>query len=88
MSTATITAKGQITIPKRVRDALGLRVGDQVVFLLEDGKAYLHPVSHRGIKELYGVFAGRRPFPGRDAERDAARRKAAADALGLKEPDA
>ena len=88
MSTATVTAKGQITIPKRVREALGLRVGDQVVFLLEDGKAYLHPISRRDIKELYGVFAGRRPFPGRDVEREAARSRAAAEALGVREPAA
>jgi AbrB family looped-hinge helix DNA binding protein len=30
--TATVTSKGQITIPKRVRETLGLGPGDQVTF--------------------------------------------------------
>lgn len=37
MATARVTSKGQITIPKAVRDRLGLRVGDEVEFVEEDG---------------------------------------------------
>ncbi len=33
----TITVKGQVTIPKRVRDALGVKPGDEVDFVLGDG---------------------------------------------------
>lgn len=32
METSTVTSKGQITIPKRVREAIGLRPGEQIVF--------------------------------------------------------
>lgn len=32
---AKVTSKGQITIPKEVRDALGIVAGDQVVFRVE-----------------------------------------------------
>jgi len=39
--TAKVTAKGQITLPKAVRDALGLRRGDEVVFRVESGRAVL-----------------------------------------------
>lgn len=35
---ARISSKGQITIPKSVREALGLREGDQVVFRLIEGE--------------------------------------------------
>ncbi len=34
-SSAKITSKGQITIPKSVRDALGLKEGDELLFRVE-----------------------------------------------------
>lgn len=82
MITATITTKGQITVPKAVRDALGLKEGHQVVFIIEGERAYLHPVRARGIKALRGIAGDLRPFPGREAEREAARGAAVAEALG------
>lgn len=38
---ARITSKGQVTIPKRVRDALGLREGDELHFRVERSRALL-----------------------------------------------
>ncbi|MDP9074024.1 MAG: AbrB/MazE/SpoVT family DNA-binding domain-containing protein [Actinomycetota bacterium] len=38
---ARITSKGQITVPKVVRDALGIKEGDQVVFRVEGNRAIL-----------------------------------------------
>ena len=38
---ARMTSKGQITVPKAVRDALGLEEGDRVVFRLEGTRAVL-----------------------------------------------
>ena len=80
MISATITSKGQITIPKSVRDALGLQEGHQVVFIIEGDRAYLHPVRPRGVKALRGIAGGLRPYPGRQAEREAARDAAIAEA--------
>ncbi|MCL4422604.1 MAG: AbrB/MazE/SpoVT family DNA-binding domain-containing protein, partial [Actinobacteria bacterium] len=36
-----MSTKGQVTIPKPVRDALGLHEGDAVVFRLEGSRAVL-----------------------------------------------
>lgn len=38
---ATLTSKGQVTVPKAVRDALGIEEGDQVVFRLDGKRAIL-----------------------------------------------
>ena len=38
---AKLTSKGQLTVPKAVRDALGLREGDEVVFRVEGNRAVL-----------------------------------------------
>jgi len=44
MPTATVTSKGQITIPRQVRQALGLRPGDRVAFRVrEDGTVSVEP---------------------------------------------
>jgi AbrB family looped-hinge helix DNA binding protein len=37
---AKITSKGQITLPKKVRDDLGLRPGDEIEFVLDENKHY------------------------------------------------
>ncbi|MFU8889980.1 MAG: AbrB/MazE/SpoVT family DNA-binding domain-containing protein, partial [Trueperaceae bacterium] len=42
--TATMTSKGQVTVPVEVRRRLGLRQGDRVAFDVEDGVATLRPV--------------------------------------------
>lgn len=39
MATATMTTKGQLTVPKEIRDRLGLRPGDRVEFLPSDETA-------------------------------------------------
>lgn len=38
---ARLTSKGQITIPKRIRQALELKEGDEVVFRVEGSRAVL-----------------------------------------------
>ncbi len=46
MSAATLTSKGQITLPKPVRDALCLGVGDRVDFVaMPDGRYTLVPIK-------------------------------------------
>ncbi len=53
---ATVTSKGQITIPKEVRDALRLQAGDRVLFRQrEDGSYVLEPAT-RDIESLFGIL--------------------------------
>jgi antitoxin PrlF len=41
-----VTSKGQVTIPKRIRDALGIKSGSKVEFGLEEpGRAFVRPES-------------------------------------------
>jgi AbrB family looped-hinge helix DNA binding protein len=43
---STVTAKGQTTIPKRVRDRLGLKPGDRLEFVAQDdGTALMVPAT-------------------------------------------
>ena len=38
---AKVTSKGQVTVPKAVRDALGIKEGDEVVFRVDGNHAVL-----------------------------------------------
>jgi antitoxin PrlF len=55
---ATVTAKGQVTVPKAVRDALGLQQGDQLSWELEDGSVRVRAVSPLDLTYLQGLEAG------------------------------
>jgi len=47
----TVTTKGQVTIPKPVRDRLGINPGSKVEFeLAQDGRAFLRRVGKRAVK--------------------------------------
>ena len=39
----TVSSKGQITIPLKVRQRLGVKPGDKVQFVIEEGRAILQP---------------------------------------------
>lgn len=54
MTTAKMTSKGQVTIPKTVRDSLHLHTGDRIEFLIRgDSEAVLRPVT-KTVDEVYG----------------------------------
>ena len=56
MPRATMTSKGQITIPKSVRDALHLNPGDRVDFILDgEGKVVLRPAT-LDVRDLEGIL--------------------------------
>ena len=54
MVTATVTSKGQITIPKSVRSSLHLQAGDRVSFVVHGhSEVVLTPVT-RSVDDVYG----------------------------------
>jgi antitoxin PrlF len=57
MLIATITSKGQITIPAEIRQALGLDAGTQIAFEeLAPGKYAFVPTQKRPVTVLKGMF--------------------------------
>ncbi|MBI4493928.1 MAG: AbrB/MazE/SpoVT family DNA-binding domain-containing protein [Chloroflexi bacterium] len=69
MSMAKVTVKGQVTIPKEVRQQLGIAEGDFVFFELEDGKATMRRIKRVSLLDFVGAFPATRPFPGKEAVR-------------------
>jgi len=56
MSTATLTSKGQITIPAEVRQALGVDAGDRVEFVLIAPGRYEFLAATGEVTALKGMF--------------------------------
>ena len=53
MIESSITKKGQTTLPKPVRETLGIKAGDRVRYVISDGDVRILPV--RPISRLFGV---------------------------------
>jgi antitoxin PrlF len=65
MPKGTLSSRGQVTIPKEVRDRWGLKPGDQLVFRVdEEGKLTVEPAMRSPLGSLPGLLhhlAGERP---------------------------
>jgi len=55
MTTATITSKGQITIPKCVRTSLGVTTGDRVEFVEIAEGVFQIVAATQDVKTLKGI---------------------------------
>jgi AbrB family looped-hinge helix DNA binding protein len=55
MTTATMTSKGQMTLPKSIRDRLGLQPGDRVEFI-ETRQGFLVLPLKRGLSGIKGIL--------------------------------
>ncbi len=56
MITSTLTSKGQITVPKAVRQSLRLHAGDRVAFVLHDnGEVSMKPIT-RTVDDVFGML--------------------------------
>ena len=54
-----ITSKYQTTIPKAIRESLGLAVKDALEWKIENGKVYLYPVKSNFLKHKNSIKTGR-----------------------------
>jgi AbrB family looped-hinge helix DNA binding protein len=69
---STVTVKGQVTIPKAMREFLGLEPGDKVVFTyLEPHGVRIEPAGRRRGKAAKGRFAALRGRAGKAPRTDA-----------------
>jgi len=71
MPSATLTSKGQITLPKRVREELGVKTGDTVEFVIESGGRIQVRAGEHDITDLRGLLRapGRKPVSIDDMDR-------------------
>jgi antitoxin PrlF len=69
MQTAKVTFKGQITIPKAVREALNIVEGDSVMLKIEGDHAILRPIKKKPLLEFFGAFLATKPYPGTESVR-------------------
>ena len=58
MELAKITSKGQITIPAAIRQKLGVKDGDKVLFVEDNGKVVMMNASMDALLEVQRAFAG------------------------------
>ena len=59
MMESTMTTKGQITVPKAVRDRLRLEPGDKVYFDIKEDGSVRVVARNRPMEELFGLLRGR-----------------------------
>jgi AbrB family looped-hinge helix DNA binding protein len=81
MQESAITAKGQTTIPRAVREALGVAAGDRVRYIVEGEKVRL--VKVRSVRELEGVLRDAKRPPASLEDMDAGAAALAAIDAGI-----
>ena len=57
MEVSRISSKGQVTIPKAIRERLNLEEGDKVAFIEENGKIVISKSSVAALKEFLSIMS-------------------------------
>ena len=68
---STVTAKGQVTVPKHLRDAIGLHPGDTARFEMLDGHtlAITSPRDAQAVRQLVGQPSHTQPLSAKEKAR-------------------
>lgn len=56
MSLMTTSAKGQVVIPKKVRDKVSIKPGSKVIVKAVDGHIEIHPLPENPVDHYCGIF--------------------------------
>ncbi|MEL6248436.1 MAG: AbrB/MazE/SpoVT family DNA-binding domain-containing protein [Cyanobacteria bacterium J06648_16] len=67
---ASLTESWQITIPPEVRHKLGIKAGDELVFIISGDEVRLRPIKRRRLSEFRGALPATCPYPGKQAVRN------------------
>jgi AbrB family looped-hinge helix DNA binding protein len=59
METATVTSKGQVVIPAKIRRSLGIKAGTRLVFDQKQGTFEVRPITEAYIDSLRGLLKGK-----------------------------
>ncbi|KAA3617302.1 MAG: AbrB/MazE/SpoVT family DNA-binding domain-containing protein [Calditrichaeota bacterium] len=60
MIEAAITSKGQVTIPKKIRETLHIQTGDKIGFILsEKGEVIIRSIS-KSVDEVFGLLSSKK----------------------------
>jgi AbrB family looped-hinge helix DNA binding protein len=70
MELAKITTRGQITIPIEIRRKLGVKDGDKVIFIEENGRIIMENAAMIALKNAQTAFAGEARRLGLETEQD------------------
>lgn len=70
MEVAKITSKGQITIPIDIRRRLGVKEGDKVLFVEEQGRIFMMNSSMEALRNAQAAFTGEADRLGLKDEQD------------------
>lgn len=65
ISVGTVTSKGQVTIPKEIREMLGVIEGDKVIFLVEGDRVLMRKVASERLSD---ILSRQKPWSGAGLE--------------------
>lgn len=69
-----VTGKGQVQVPKEVREACGIRLGDELLFQVQTEEYIIVRIRRKSsLSELAGILHPIKPFPGIEREEDETR---------------
>jgi AbrB family looped-hinge helix DNA binding protein len=54
----TMSSKGQLVIPREIRESLAIGAGTKLAVRIEGGRIILQPLTEKLVDEMMGIFAG------------------------------